>query len=140
MHNQSIAGSTLPDLSEAAEQEKGESFFSLVWSTQEGDSCQHFAKGGHFLDLWEKNCSIYKKVDDLFLCFCSSMPPISWAYLNRELIHLPSADSSVVKVEPKKKTPVGIRGYGALLKFAWLIKSWHLSLVYAFRCFSQHEH
>lgn len=28
MRDQSIAGSTLPDLSEAAEQEKGESFFS----------------------------------------------------------------------------------------------------------------
>lgn len=122
MRNQSIAGSTLPDLSEAAEQEKGESFFSL-WSTQDGDSCQHFVKGGHFLALWEKNFHS-KKDDDLFLCLCSSMPPISWPYLNRELIHFPSVDSSVVKVEPKKKdSRIGIRGYGALLKFARLVKS-----------------
>lgn len=41
--------------------------------------------------------------DDLFLCFCSSMPPISWQHPNRELIHFPSADGSVVKTEPKEK-------------------------------------
>lgn len=71
MRNQSIAGSTLPDLSEAAEQEKGESFFPL-WSTQDGDSCQHFVKGGHFLALWEKNCAIQKK---MMICSCVFVPP-----------------------------------------------------------------
>lgn len=72
MRNQSIAGSTLPDLSEAAEQEKGEFFFSPICSTQDGDSCQHFVKGGHILDLWEKNCSIYKK---MMICSCVFVPP-----------------------------------------------------------------
>lgn len=61
IRNQSVAGSTLPDLSEAAEQEKGESFFYSLWSTQDVGSCQRFVKGGHFLDLWEKNCSIQKR-------------------------------------------------------------------------------
>lgn len=32
MRNQSIAGSALPDLSEAAEQEKGDSLFFPLWS------------------------------------------------------------------------------------------------------------
>lgn len=43
MRNQGMAGSTLPDLSESAEQEKGESFFSL-WSTQDGGSCQRLSR------------------------------------------------------------------------------------------------
>ncbi|CAF99636.1 unnamed protein product, partial [Tetraodon nigroviridis] len=45
IRNQSVAGSTLPDLSEAAEQEKGESFFYSLWSTQDVGSCQRFVKG-----------------------------------------------------------------------------------------------
>lgn len=71
MRNQGIVGSMLPDLSEAAEQEKGESFFFFLWSTQDGDSHQHFVKGGHFLDLWEKNFSIHKTM----ICSCVFVPP-----------------------------------------------------------------
>lgn len=33
------------------------------------------------------------------------MTPISWPYLNREFIHFPSAESSVVKGEQETKTP-----------------------------------
>lgn len=120
MRNQSIAGSALPDLSEAAEQEKGDSLFfpSGLYKTEIPVSV---FKGGHFLDLWEKSCSSQKKDDDLFLCFCSSMPPISWQHYNKELIHFPSADGSIVKAEPTKKDDrVGPGGLDALLKFARL--------------------
>lgn len=99
MRNQSIAGSTLPDLSEAAEQEKGESFFSRRRFLSA--FCQGWALPGTL----GKELFHSKNDDDLFLCFCSSMPPISWPCLNRELIQFLSADSSVVKVEPKLKTP-----------------------------------
>lgn len=101
MRNQSIAGSALPDLSEAAEQEKGESFFPPLVHTRRrflSAFCQGWALPG---TLGKELFHSKKKDDDLFLCFCSSMPSISWPCLNRELIHFLSADSSAVKVEPK---------------------------------------
>lgn len=80
-----------------------------------------------------------KRTDHLFLCFCSSMPPISWHDCNKELIYFPSADGSVVKVEPKiiiKSKPTG-SDVDALLKFAWFIEAPRLCPVSALRCFTK---
>lgn len=93
MRNQSIAGSALPDLSEAAEQEKGE-FFPLSGLYKTEIPVSGLSRVG---TSWISG----KRTDHLFLCFCSSMPPISWQDCYKELIYFPSADGSVVKVEPK---------------------------------------
>lgn len=102
MRNQSIAGSALPDLSEAAEQEKGDSLFFLPLVYIRRRFLSAFSRVG---TSWisGKRAVPVKKDDDLLLCFCSSMPPVSWQYYNKELIHFPSADGSIVEAEPTKE-------------------------------------
>lgn len=69
IRNQSVVGSKLPDLSEAAEQEKGNSprLPSCSRKTQSALAAQNVAKGVHFLNLRE-NLFQSENDDDLFLC------------------------------------------------------------------------
>lgn len=87
MRNQSIVGSKLPDLSEAAEQEKGNGpYFPSCPSETESTFSSTFsnvAKGVHFLNLRE-NLFQSENDDDPFLFF-SSVPPIYWQPHNREI-------------------------------------------------------
>lgn len=50
------------------------------------------------------------------------MPPISWQHYNKELIHFPSADGSIVKAEPTKKDDrVGPGGLDAFIEICTVI-------------------
>lgn len=87
MRNQSIVGSKLPDLSEVAEQEKGNSpcLPSCLCKTGStfSSTFSNVAKGVHFLNLRE-NLFQSENDDDLFLFF-SSVPPIYWQSHTREI-------------------------------------------------------
>lgn len=87
MRNQSIVGSKLPELSEAAEQEKGDN--SCLTSCPQCAISSTFtnpAKGVHFLNL-RANLFQFENNDDgdhlfwgcfFFMCFFFSVPPIYW--------------------------------------------------------------
>lgn len=88
MRNQSIVGSKLPDLSEAAEQEKGNSLCSpsCPYKTEcaLSSTFSSVAKGVHFLNLRENLLFQSENDDDLFL-FLSSVPPIYWQLHNTDI-------------------------------------------------------
>lgn len=81
MRNQNIVGSKLPDLSEAAEQEKGNSPYLPSCSCKTectlSSTFSNVAKGVHFLNLRENLFQAENDDDDLFLCFVPLCQPFT---------------------------------------------------------------
>lgn len=86
MRNQNIVGSKLPDLSEAAEQEKGNSPYlpscSCKTESTLSSTFSNVAKGVYFLKPRE---NLFQAENDDDYLFCSSVPAIYWQPHDREI-------------------------------------------------------
>lgn len=72
IRNQSIAGSTLPDLSEVAEQEKGEFFCFFPFGPHKTEILVSISSRVGASWMFGKSCSIHKK---MVICSIGFVPP-----------------------------------------------------------------
>lgn len=89
MRNQSIVGSKLPDLSEAAEQEKGNSLYlpscSCKTESTLSSTFSSVAKGVYFQHLRENLFQAENDDDDLFLCYVPPCQPFASGPMTEKL-------------------------------------------------------